>query len=268
MAIRNWDSGDGRLQFVSNDTNDFQKVALPPTGSLVISDDEIHVWRVALEGGNPEQAQLEQLLSADEQTRLVRFRSSNDRRRFAIRRGTLRMLLSAYTGVPGAELCFTHGKNGKPRIEQLPGRVVPCFNTSASANLALIAVSEHLPLGVDIEYMRPIGEMHDIASRFFSEQERDSLAKLPQDIQLAGFYRIWTSKEAIIKADGRGLSMPLDSFVVSSDPRNPPQLLQTAMEAESSKGLTLYGLNPGQKFAGALATSRSGLVIRGLALNL
>ena len=268
MPIRNSDSSDGRLQYESSDTDYFQKVSLPSTGSLTISDGEIHVWRVALEATNSVEAHLKQLLSADEQARLAGFRSSIDRQRFALRRGTLRMLLSAYTGLPGTELCFTQGKYGKPMLKQLPDRAVPCFNTSASDNLALIAVSGQLPLGIDIEFMRSIDEIHDIASRFFSGRERDSLAELPRDLQLDGFYRIWSSKEAIIKADGRGLSMPLDKFVVSSDPRHPPQLLQTTNDMDSPTELILYGLDPGKKFSGALATSRPSMVIRTWALNL
>ena len=268
MTIRNSDSGDGRSPPQSQDTDFFQKVAFPSTGSLAIPDDEIHVWRVALDAGTPVEAQLAQLLSVDEQDRLLRFHSSSDRRRFAIRRGTLRMLLSAYTGIPGAELRFTHGKNGKPGLDQRSDYLLPCFNTSASANRALIAISGKIPVGVDIEYMRPIDEIHDIASKYFSAQERDSLAELPRDLQPGGFYRIWTSKEAIIKADGRGLSMPLNSFVVSSDPGEPPQLLQTTEGMDSSRDWILYGLNPGKQFACALAATRPNLVIRTRALDL
>ncbi len=246
----------------------FQSVPVPSIGSLTISDGEIHVWRVALEARSSVERHLRQLLSTDEQARLVRFRSSNDKRRFAVRRGTLRMVLSAYMGVPGAELCFTHGKNGKPKIEQPPDRVVLYFNTSSSDNLALIAVSGQLPLGIDVEFMRPIDEIHDIAARFFSRHERDSLVDLPRELHLRGFYRIWTSKEAIVKADGTGLSMPLDSFVVRSDPRHPPQLLHTAQITGAPKDFILYGLDPGKEFSGALAASRSGLVIRGWSINL
>ena len=268
MTIRNPGSNDGHFQVVTDCMDNFQSVSVPSIGSLIIPDGEIHVWRVALEVSSSVERNLRQLLSADEQARLARFRSSSARQRFAIRRGILRILLSAYTGVPGPELCFTHGKNGKPEIEHLPDRIVPCFNTSSSANLALIAFSGHLPLGIDVEFMRPIDEIHDIAARFFSQHERDSLLDLPRDLRLRGFYRVWTSKEAIVKADGTGLSTPLDSFVVRSDPRYPPKLLHSTLINDATKNLVLYGLDPGKEFSGALAASRSGLVIHGWSLNL
>lgn len=268
MTIRNSEPNNGHLEAVSNRMDYFQSIPAPSIGSLTISEHEVHVWRVALEVSNSVERHLRQLLSADEHARLVRFKSLNDRRRFAIRRGTLRIVLGAYVGVPGAELRFTHGKNGKPEIENSRDCVVPCFSASSSANLALIAVSGQLPLGIDVEFMRPIDDIHDIAARFFSRHEHDSLADLPRDLRLSGFYRIWTSKEAIVKADGTGLSMPLDSFAVRSDPRYPPQLLHTTQDINAPKDLILYELYPGKDFSGALATSRSDLVIRGWSIDL
>ena len=116
--------------------------------------------------------------------------------------------------------------------------------------------------------MRPIEGIHDIAARFFAQHEYDSLAELPGDLYLSGFYRIWTSKKTIVKAEGTGLSMPLDSFAVRSDPRHPPLLLHTTHTIDAPKDLTLYGLDPGKDFSGAIAASRSGLTIHRWCVNL
>ena len=88
------------------------------------------------------------------------------------------------------------------------------------------------------------------------------------DLLLRRFYRIWTSKEAIVKATGDGLSMPLDGFDVSADPLSPPRMLRTTDNIGSLKHWVLYGLDPGKNYAGVLATSRSGLAIRGWSLEL
>ena len=268
MTIRHPDPDDKNFQVADNYIDYFQSVRVPSMGSLTIPDDEIHVWRVSLEVSNPVEHHLSQLLSADEQVRLVRFRSPSDRRRYTVRRGILRIVLSAYSGVPGDEICFAHSKNGKPKLKYLPDQVALYFNTSSSGDLALIAVSGQPPIGIDVEFMRQIDEIHDIAARFFSKQERDSLRKLPLDLRLSGFYRIWTSKEAIVKADGAGLSMPLNSFVVNSDSRHPPQLLHTTQAVKAPERLILYGLNPGKNYSGALAAARAGLVIHAWSLNL
>jgi 4'-phosphopantetheinyl transferase len=67
-------------------------------------------------------------------------------------------------------------------------------------------------VGIDVEEIKPID--FDIAKRFFSSNEHRQFLQQPEDKKLAFFYDIWTMKEAVIKAEGKGLSIPLDSFTV------------------------------------------------------
>ncbi len=97
-------------------------------------------------------------------------------------------------------------KNGKP---YLPESDI-YFNLSHSGDYALLAVSD-LPVGCDIEI---ISEYNDkLAKRFFHDEEY-ALLQNSEDRQRL-FYRLWTLKESVIKADGRGLTMSLDSFFIS-----------------------------------------------------
>ena len=87
------------------------------------------------------------------------------------------------------------------------------FSLSHSKSIAVLAVDHAQPVGVDVEDVRPIEE--DVADRHFSATELTDLRGLKGEAWLAGFYRCWTRKEAILKAEGVGLSRALDSFDVS-----------------------------------------------------
>jgi len=85
------------------------------------------------------------------------------------------------------------------------------FNISHSGNCVVCAVDEKA-VGVDIEVIKPID--FNIAERFFSKAEYLTLINQPKEMQMKYFYMIWTLKESYIKADGRGLSLPLNSFSI------------------------------------------------------
>ena len=70
------------------------------------------------------------------------------------------------------------------------------------------------PIGVDIEKVQPKYNQ-DIAERFFSADEAQALSQLSAEESMLGFYRVWSRKEAILKATGKGLSIPLSAFSVS-----------------------------------------------------
>ena len=150
-------------------------------------------------------------LTSGEQDRANRFRSAEDRALFALTRGTLRCLLSEATGVPAEKISFAEGPYGKPSLAGTNG---PHFNVSHSGCWALIGFSGSRDIGVDIEFMRAAGGELDLARTFFSAAEYRSLEGLERDMLLASFYKIWTCKEAVLKAIGAGISEHLKDFSV------------------------------------------------------
>jgi 4'-phosphopantetheinyl transferase len=87
------------------------------------------------------------------------------------------------------------------------------FNVSHSDRLGLYGFTEMGDIGVDIEHVRAVEPMA-LAQVCFSERERRELSVLSPERRLMAFFDGWVRKEAVIKADGRGMSMPLDSFSV------------------------------------------------------
>jgi 4'-phosphopantetheinyl transferase len=128
--------------------------------------------------------------------------------------------------------------------------------------MALFAITRNMEIGVDVEHVRSDFEYEEIAKRFFSFNEVAILRTLPTEKKLEAFYNCLTRKEAYIKAHGKGLSLPLDSFDVSFAPGEPPMLLMTRDEPQEHALWTLLDLKPGPGYVGALAVKGKGCRFR------
>jgi len=186
-----------------------------PPSTLQLQPPDLHIWRADLQTVAQDQAlvhRLQQLLSDDERARAERFYFEKDRLRFTLARGSLRIILSRYLDQPAAALQFAYGPVQKPTLAY-PSEPL-CFNLSHSQDLALYAMAWNCEVGIDIEKLRTDCDYEAIAGRFFSTQEQQELAQLSPDLRLQGFFNGWTRKEAILKAIGKGLTLPLDQIEV------------------------------------------------------
>ena len=109
---------------------------------------------------------------------------------------------------PPETLRFRFGPDGKPRLAH--GSLH--FNLAHSDSLALLAVRQDAPVGVDVEPVRPLPEAMLIACRWFSAPEIRWIAA--SDDRDRAFLRCWVCREAFLKATGEGLGRPLDSFAL------------------------------------------------------
>ena len=165
-----------------------------------------------LDAGPEEVRSLRACLSDAEQRRAERFRFARDRRRFIVARARLRELLAARLDVAPEAVELANGKNGKPELAQRHADRGWRFNVSHCDEVAVYAFSRDSDVGIDIEAIRPIPEADDIAARFFSRREYAAYSALaPRDRPLR-FLQCWTRKEALAKALGEGLSMPLNEL--------------------------------------------------------
>lgn len=219
----------------------------------------IDLWTWHLDRPSTEVASLASLLSHDETARASRFVMARDARRYIVARARLRIVLGNRLGVPPDELTFVYNDFGKPRLAPRD-TPTPHFNLSHSGALAMLAISDRFPLGIDVEETKPLKE--DIAGYFFSARERASLKRLPRTGYLNGFYRCWTRKEAFVKALGDGLAIALDSFDVSVGPRAALNLGRLDGEASESDRWRLYNVKAPAGFQGALAALTRGAPVR------
>jgi 4'-phosphopantetheinyl transferase len=209
---------------------------------------ELHIWAIPLHG-DPEP--FAPLLSAAERQRLDRFRFADHRRRFTIGHGALRAILGGYLGADPAALEFANGPRGKPHLAHPPeAKSHLHFNLTHSGQLALIGLAT-IELGVDVEKIRHLECLTDIARRHFSEAEFAALDALDGSARELAFYRCWTRKEAYIKALGEGLTMPLDTFDVSVCEN--PEFKACHDGREDPARWTLLDVSPSPDYVGAAA---------------
>jgi 4'-phosphopantetheinyl transferase len=185
-----------------------------PPRALTLGPDEAHVWRIPLDDldANAFLAGL----SPEEAAR--NFLRPGLKERFVCAHGALRRILARYAGLAPAAIRYRLGPKGKPHLECGPRLE---FNLSHSGGLALAAVACSREVGVDVECVRPIPELLDIARRMFPRSDAEALVALAPPEREAAFFRCWTRLEARLKATGGGLDdrLTLDGFaVVDLDP--------------------------------------------------
>lgn len=190
---------------------------------LPLPTDEVHVWLAKLDDYPADG--LKMMLAADELARAARFRFDKDRNHFIVARALLRKLLAAYLEVGADRLQFCYAEKGKPALEERPPGSLK-FNLAHSYGLAIYAFCWNREIGVDLEFIREDLAVEEIAERFFSESEIQTLRDLPEKLRKQAFFDCWTRKEAYIKARGDGLSMPLDEFDVTLRPGEAAALLR------------------------------------------
>ncbi len=165
---------------------------------LQLNGSEVFIWQIDLD--SPADVRI---LSADERTRADRLVISAKRQRFMAARAGLRLILSNYTGTPPESLSFGYQAQGKP---YLCGGHACEFNLAHSHDRALVAVAHHA-VGIDIEREQSLATMMQMAQIAFSPQEQADWMALPGECQPRAFYRTWTRKEALMKAQGDGFKL-------------------------------------------------------------
>ncbi|MBK8231193.1 MAG: 4'-phosphopantetheinyl transferase superfamily protein [Candidatus Eisenbacteria bacterium] len=190
--------------------------------------DEVHLWRIALAVDQVQRERFHSLLSPDERDRREGYRFDLHRDRFTVRRGALRLLLGAYTGIDPASLRFELSPHQRPELDAAHGVPSLAWNLTDSDDLALLAVTRDAGVGVDLESVRGIAELEALVASHFSPAEQAEFAALPAESRLTAFYLGWTRKEAWLKAQGVGLGGDLQGFSVTLSPRRPARLLWVA----------------------------------------
>jgi len=205
--------------------------------------DRVLLWLFDVERDCAACESLAKELHLVERKRAEAFLQPVDRWAFVLGRGTLRRLLARCQPAVGSVGALAEGRWGKPAVPVMPNSPPGFqFNISHSAGRVLLAATWGTAVGVDLEVPRPGVEIEELVRRFFSADEVAAWQHLPLELRTSGFYHLWTRKEAVVKAVGRGLSLPLDSFQVTFDPRGPCQVVVAPPETPSAFDWTLCDL--------------------------
>ncbi|HEY1806694.1 MAG TPA: 4'-phosphopantetheinyl transferase superfamily protein [Terracidiphilus sp.] len=218
--------------------------------TFTLSRREIHIWIFPTEAPNDLVARFERILPSEEVDRGARFHSTHLRDSFVLARGALRFLLGKYLNTDPASIRFVYGLRGKPALASVTGID---FNMTHSGTMAAIALTMDCPLGIDLEQIRPISDMQEIAARFFCPEEASEVMSLSAAERERAFFRCWTRKESYIKATGDGLFTPLDDFRVTVLCGTPARFVHLARDLVAAQKWTLHDLNLVPDYAAALA---------------
>jgi 4'-phosphopantetheinyl transferase len=168
------------------------------------------------------------LLDNEERTRASRYHRNDDSVRYAAMRVVLKSLLAAIRCVQPGEVMLSVEAKGKPYWKDQSLH----FNISHSNSFGYIALSERRRIGVDIEEMINI-DVQELASMVLTDEERRRWLSSPEDVRAQLFYRLWTCKEAILKASGLGIADDLKCFSIAalSEQAEDVSVLSSAPEA-------------------------------------
>ena len=209
---------------------------------------EIHIWEFRSEMPVSRAEDIAALLSPDERERAARFHFQRDSQRYTMTRARTRAILGAYLQSDPGKLKFKYSAREKPSLADESADIR--FNVSHSGDHAMVAVAIGREIGIDIEQIRSDVEFEKLAERFFSPGERKFMRNLADDKKLRAFFRLWTCKEAFLKAHGTGLSRPLSSFDVSLEDC-PGQLLRIKGDAGEENRWSLVELESVSRYPAA-----------------
>jgi 4'-phosphopantetheinyl transferase len=161
------------------------------------------------------------LLSRDERRRADRATVAEDRRDYVAAHALLRLALGAHLRTPPERLVFGTDARGRPCL--VPGAGCsgrPRFSLTHSRDLVACAVSPSRAVGIDAERMIPSVHPMTIARACFSPEEVADLERLVTQDRSSRLYELWTLKEALLKAMGLGMTVPLDRASFQVDARS------------------------------------------------
>jgi 4'-phosphopantetheinyl transferase len=167
-----------------------------------LNSHNIHVWSIKMEEKTSDK--FLHLLSERERDKASSYLYEKDRRRYTTSRGILRQTISYYTGQRPENIQFIHEENEKPRINE-KHRLY--FNLSHSYETTIFGFSSTRQVGVDIEHIRLLKYVDDMATRMFNLKNLKKFKQLSNKEKNKLYLKSWTIKEAYYKATGKNLTL-------------------------------------------------------------
>ena len=221
----------------------------------------VDIWHGSFSGHRARLPQLRAVLSEDERGKVEGMLREQAAMRAIVTRGLLRHTLAGYLHCDPSGLQFAVGEYGKP---ELAGRQL-AFNLSHTEDSLLLAVSNLQTVGVDVETVKPRKSLREIARRCFSAREFAHWQRLPPAEQTRQFFRLWTIKEAFVKAVGRGIALGLERCEVDID--KPDAFSAVPEEYAPASAWQLSELELGDQLAAALVVPSACYELRRLAFE-
>jgi 4'-phosphopantetheinyl transferase len=219
----------------------------PAQGELVLIATGLDVGRDRLDA-------MRKTFSTREEERFASFATDSLRSLWGAARGTLREVLGRALRCDPSDVQFRYGPHGKPYVPASALR----FNISHSGALALIALSR-VEVGADVELPRP-RRSDAIARRFYAPGEIERLfAETDAESRADAFFRLWTCKEAFLKATGEGLSRSTRSYEIAF---SPPRLVWATGIPDAAHRYSVHPVEVGDPYRAAVVAEAPEVAVR------
>jgi len=184
------------------------KDPLPACGFPSVAEkNSIHVWSAWYADLDQNFRVLSKSISREELNTASTYRNSADTRKYVMRHGLVRIILAHYTHGNPEMVSFKTGMHGKPQLDLPGGYADISFNLSHTSEMVLIGFTKKRRIGVDVVKMDPSYRFHESAEYILTPGEKAFLNSIEPALRYQIFFRIWTLKEAILKATGSTLTM-------------------------------------------------------------
>jgi 4'-phosphopantetheinyl transferase len=227
-------------------------VSLP---ALHVDGCAIGLWRLDLAPPPGSLEWLASTLTEDERARASRYRRAEDRDRFVAARGMVRAILGDRIGRRPGEVSFLTAPYGRPSLAASPESRGIDFSLSHSGDVGLLALAQGTRVGVDLERIHTGMPLEGLIRSALSPREQEAFLALAPDARPRTFFAMWTSKEAVVKALGWGLSYPLAQVEVALTGAA-PALLSLGGERSAAEGWSLHRPEVSRGYVSGLAVGR------------
>jgi 4'-phosphopantetheinyl transferase len=163
-----------------------------------LSDEIAHLWCMNITETHAEA--LINILSENEKQKAGSYKFEIDRSKYVFCRGVLRLILGMYLRCEPQNIEILYDENGKPYLKESNGSI--SFNMSHSNDVVVYAFTASKRIGIDVEYIRSLRYLDDMAERLFDETGLKEFRQLSAEQKNLVYISYWTMKEACFKTTG------------------------------------------------------------------
>jgi len=216
---------------------------------------EVHVW-TAFTNVDVFDRNWRETLSPEEREKAERFSSERHRQNYIFAHAVLRDILGRYLMRSARNVLFKYDAFGKPLLVHSETQVPLYFNLSHSGSMVLVALAYGRHIGADVEEVRPLEDIEHIATAYFTTQERAFVLSRDSEERARAFFHCWTRKESYIKALGKGLLIPLNSFETCITAGMSGRMLPRSAERPEVESWWLTDVDVPAGYSGAMTVER------------
>lgn len=236
--------------------------------NYIINNNEVHIWNYLLDVTNPDVDFFYSLLNEEEKKGIDKIKLQGVRNRRIISKAIVKDIISKYLGINISQIKFLYNRFGKPVLPEEINLSGLRFNISHSNGLGIIALIKKNQIGVDIEEIVELEDINDIIHTCFSKNEQYLFNDLELSEKTNLFYKIWTGKEAFIKAIGQGFSFPLQNISFGLDDDNKIIINEIADAQENLNNWKAYNFSSRENYTSTVVVNLNSFLTKKFEWNL